>query len=172
LPAVDFSQTPPHEARKTLAMKLPQRLAEMWLANEGFPQPVPSVKKIDARLHQWVVQPSGTEGFEKAEVTAGGVSTSELSSTTMEARNVPGLFFIGEVVDVTGLAGRLQLSMGVGIGLRRGAGDHCVSVNGTSIVSPPPRVVHSGASACSGIASQRWTRPEPTADDRRRASPG
>jgi predicted flavoprotein YhiN len=49
--------------------------------------------------------PSGTEGFKKAEVTAGGVATTELSSQTMEARRVPGLYFIGEVVDVTGQLG-------------------------------------------------------------------
>jgi predicted flavoprotein YhiN len=51
------------------------------------------------------ITPSGTEGFRKAEVTAGGVSTNELSSKTMEARRIPGLYFIGEVVDVTGQLG-------------------------------------------------------------------
>ncbi|MBN9660273.1 MAG: NAD(P)/FAD-dependent oxidoreductase [Acidobacteria bacterium] len=105
LPGVDFSETLPHEARKQLSLKLPQRLAERWLELEGFSQPVPSVKKIDTRLHQWSVTPAGTEGFDKAEVTGGGVSTNELSSQTMEARQVPGLFFIGEVVDVTGWLG-------------------------------------------------------------------
>jgi predicted Rossmann fold flavoprotein len=105
LPGEDFSQTPPPEARKRLALRLPQRLAEDWLADEGFMQPVLSVKKLEDRLHAWRVQPAGTEGFEKAEVTGGGVATAELSSKTMEARNVPGLFFIGEVVDVTGWLG-------------------------------------------------------------------
>ncbi|MGC4055062.1 MAG: NAD(P)/FAD-dependent oxidoreductase [Paludibaculum sp.] len=89
LPGTDFSTTVPHEARKQLSLKLPQRLAERWLELEGFTQPVPSVKKIDARLHQWSVLPAGTEGFDKAEVTGGGVSTSELSSQTMEARQGP-----------------------------------------------------------------------------------
>jgi hypothetical protein len=56
-------------------------------------------------LHQWTVFPAGTEGFAKAEVTAGGVGTNELSAKTMETRKVPGLFFIGEVVDVTGHLG-------------------------------------------------------------------
>lgn len=65
----------------------PRRLAQVW--------------KDDA----WTVTPSGTEGYAKAEVTAGGVDTSELSSQTMEARKVPGLYFIGEVVDVTGQLG-------------------------------------------------------------------
>jgi len=56
-------------------------------------------------LHQWRVQPNGTEGYRTAEVTLGGVDTTQLSSKTMEARDVPGLFFIGEVVDVTGWLG-------------------------------------------------------------------
>ena len=56
-------------------------------------------------MHEWVVEPVGTEGYEKAEVTVGGVDTEELSSKTMECRRVPGLFFIGEVVDVTGHLG-------------------------------------------------------------------
>ena len=80
-------------ATKTaLARYIPRRLAERW------------ADQID-EIHQWRFTPTGTEGFEKAEVTCGGVDTAELSSKTMEARNVPGLFFIGEVVDVTGHLG-------------------------------------------------------------------
>jgi predicted flavoprotein YhiN len=60
---------------------------------------------IAAELHAWRFQPAGTEGYEKAEVTGGGVDTGELSSKTMECRKVPGLYFIGEVVDVTGQLG-------------------------------------------------------------------
>ena len=56
-------------------------------------------------VHAWPIQPHETEGYPKAEVTVGGVSTSELSSRTMETRRVPGLYFIGEVVDVTGWLG-------------------------------------------------------------------
>jgi predicted flavoprotein YhiN len=56
-------------------------------------------------VHAWLVTPTGTEGFDKAEVTAGGVDTDELSAKTMECKKVPGLFFIGEVVDVTGHLG-------------------------------------------------------------------
>jgi len=56
-------------------------------------------------LHRWGVRPAGTEGYEKAEVTVGGVNTEELSSKTMESRLVPGLYFMGEVVDVTGWLG-------------------------------------------------------------------
>jgi predicted flavoprotein YhiN len=60
---------------------------------------------MERRSHRWQVAPSGTEGYEKAEVTAGGVDTDELSAKSMESRKVPGLFFIGEVVDVTGHLG-------------------------------------------------------------------
>ena len=56
-------------------------------------------------VHQWPVQPDGSEGYPKAEVTVGGIDTSELSSKTMESRRVPRLYFIGEVVDVTGWLG-------------------------------------------------------------------
>ena len=65
--------------------------------------------RLERRVHQWEVVPSGTEGFEKAEVTAGGIDTRELSAKTMEARNVPGLYFIGEAVDVTGHLGGFNL---------------------------------------------------------------
>ncbi len=104
LPGRSFDAPPP-DARKALGMVLPQRLAARWLEVEGFMQPVLPVQAVDTRLHAWGFTPSGTEGFEKAEVTGGGVSTAELSSKTMEARNVAGLFFVGEVVDVTGWLG-------------------------------------------------------------------
>jgi len=67
------------------------------------------LKKISERFHNWKIVPAGTEGFEKAEVTRGGVDTTELSSRTFEARKVPGLFFIGEVLDVTGWLGGFNL---------------------------------------------------------------
>ena len=63
------------------------------------------LQEIADNIHRLQLTPSGTEGFRKAEVTAGGVSTAELSSQTMEAKRVPGLYFIGEVVDVTGQLG-------------------------------------------------------------------
>ena len=63
------------------------------------------VADIARRLQHWEVTPVGTEGYKKAEVTAGGVSTAELSSQSMEVKSVPGLYFIGEVVDVTGHLG-------------------------------------------------------------------
>jgi predicted flavoprotein YhiN len=61
--------------------------------------------ELERRVHEWIVVPTDTEGYDKAEVTAGGVDTDELSSKTMEASKVRGLFFIGEVVDVTGHLG-------------------------------------------------------------------
>jgi predicted flavoprotein YhiN len=63
------------------------------------------IEAIAGGLHRWRVKPAGSEGYEKAEVTAGGVDTDELSSKTMEAKKAPGLYFIGEVVDVTGQLG-------------------------------------------------------------------
>ena len=63
------------------------------------------IEAVAARLHDWEIRPTGTEGYPKAEVTLGGVDTSELSSKTLESRRVPGLYFIGEVVDVTGWLG-------------------------------------------------------------------
>jgi predicted Rossmann fold flavoprotein len=93
-------------AEKALREFLPQRLAERWLK---FHPPKAwtnlALEDFERELHAWTIRPAGTEGYEKAEVTAGGVDTAELSSKTMEARKVPGLFFIGEVVDVTGHLG-------------------------------------------------------------------
>jgi len=85
---------------------LPNRFAGRWLelnAPESFTNA--ALAALERRLHGWEIHPSGTEGYEKAEVTAGGVDTDELSAKTMESRKVPGLFFIGEVVDVTGHLG-------------------------------------------------------------------
>jgi predicted Rossmann fold flavoprotein len=98
------------EARSIAARHLPKRLADRWFEVHGFAKAAAQLsdREIDAiegSLHGWKVQPAGTEGFEKAEVTGGGVETAELSSQTMEARKYPGLYFIGEVVDVTGQLG-------------------------------------------------------------------
>ena len=85
---------------------LPRRFAERWLENHA---PAAwnndALAKWEKQIHAWVINPAATEGYEKAEVTAGGVDTAELSSKTMECTNVKGLFFIGEVVDVTGHLG-------------------------------------------------------------------
>jgi hypothetical protein len=64
-----------------------------------------SLAAMEQQLHAWQITPAGTEGYAKAEVTAGGVDTAELDARTMQSRKVPGLYFIGEVVDVTGWLG-------------------------------------------------------------------
>jgi predicted Rossmann fold flavoprotein len=85
---------------------LPKRLTEHWLeANAPSNWTNDSLAQLEKRVHEWILKPAGTEGYEKAEVTVGGVDTDELSSKTMESKKVPGLFFIGEVVDVTGHLG-------------------------------------------------------------------
>ena len=93
-------------ARAALREFLPSRLAARWLdLHEPSSWTNSALAELDRAAHEWVISPAGTEGYEKAEVTAGGVDTDELSSKTMESRAVPGLFFIGEVVDVTGHLG-------------------------------------------------------------------
>jgi predicted Rossmann fold flavoprotein len=92
--------------RTELRKFLPQRFADRWLeAHAPTSWTNPALADFEKQMHAWAITPTETEGYEKAEVTAGGVDTSELSAKTMEARKVPGLFFIGEVVDVTGHLG-------------------------------------------------------------------
>ena len=94
-----------------LASLTTQKFAEQWLAHHQFEDRFlaetgkKTIKALAESLHQWRVRPAGTEGYRTAEVAIGGVDTTELSSQTMESRKVPGLFFIGEVVDVTGHLG-------------------------------------------------------------------
>lgn len=93
-------------AKAALHIALPSRLANRWL--ELHPPKTwtnAGLQDFERQIHGWQIMPNGTEGYEKAEVTAGGVDTDELSAKTMESRKVPGLFFIGEVVDVTGHLG-------------------------------------------------------------------
>ncbi len=93
-------------ARSAFLKILPKRFADRWLeANAPANWTNDSLEQLERRVHEWILRPAGTEGYEKAEVTAGGVDTNELSSKTMETKKVPGLFFIGEVVDVTGHLG-------------------------------------------------------------------
>jgi predicted Rossmann fold flavoprotein len=120
--AVNFDLAPDHEAftpvvaspaqrtpgalKAALHSALPQRLADRWVdlhAPKSWTNP--AIAELERNLHRWQVLPADTEGYAKAEVTAGGVDTNELSAKTMESRKVPGLFFIGEVVDVTGHLG-------------------------------------------------------------------
>jgi len=97
-----------------LANYLPKRFAQVFveIACERDIPTLPmnqytelELERIAAQLHDWQITPSGTAGYQKAEVTLGGVDTRELSSKTMESKKVPGLYFIGEVVDVTGHLG-------------------------------------------------------------------
>lgn len=93
-----------------LSQHLPRRFAEAWCERHHLTKPVRDYserefQKILNLLHCWPLYFSDTEGYPKAEVTLGGISTSELSSKTLEARRIPGLYFIGEVVDVTGWLG-------------------------------------------------------------------
>ncbi len=95
---------------KILAEKLPKRFAEQWCMVMGLKKPInqcsrKEVEGISKMLGDWRLKPVASEGFGKAEVTVGGISTSELSSKTMESKRVAGLYFVGEVVDVTGWLG-------------------------------------------------------------------
>ena len=92
--------------RAELRKCLPQRLCDRWLDSHAPTSWTNhALADLEKQIHGWAISPAGTEGYEKAEVTAGGVDTNELLAKTMESRKVPGLFFIGEVVDVTGHLG-------------------------------------------------------------------
>ena len=102
--------SPRASVAKLLAAAMPQRLADalaqqLRVAGELANLPDAKLAAAEQRLAAWQFEPNGSEGFAKAEVTVGGVSTADLSSQTMEARRVPGLHVIGEAVDVTGWLG-------------------------------------------------------------------
>jgi predicted flavoprotein YhiN len=81
-------------------------LADRWLdlhPPQGWTNP--ALAELERQAHNWIVVPENKDGYDKAEVTAGGVDTNELSAKTMESRRVPSMYFIGEVVDVTGHLG-------------------------------------------------------------------
>jgi predicted Rossmann fold flavoprotein len=104
------SVRPAAEFKTVLSDLLPrrfaQRLCELWLPNRPMKQfNEPQLREIAAQLQSWPLIASGTEGYRTAEVTLGGVDTDELSSSTMQSKKIPGLYFIGEVVDVTGWLG-------------------------------------------------------------------
>jgi len=88
---------------------LPARMAERWVQIHAVEQKADwtnaGIARMEQELHAWTVKPAGTEGFAKAEVTVGGVDTAELDARTMESKRVKGMYFIGEVVDVTGWLG-------------------------------------------------------------------
>jgi predicted Rossmann fold flavoprotein len=106
----DARRTSAIELSTLLGSHLPKRFAQVWCETFASSKPLKNfsdaeLDSLAARLHDWRIAPAGTEGFPKAEVTKGGVDTGALSSKTMEARSVPGLYFIGEAVDVTGQLG-------------------------------------------------------------------
>jgi len=102
------------ELHTLLAGHLPKRFVQTWCDHMVISKPInqcsdKELKSIAEGLHTWRIIPKGTEGYDVAEVTAGGVNTNELSSKTMESKKISGLYFIGEVVDVTGLLGGYNL---------------------------------------------------------------
>ena len=111
-----------------LAQYLPRRFADVWCGQftENKPLNQYSEKALAAfadRLHGWQITPTGTLGYAKAEVTCGGVDTHALSSKSMQANDVPGLYFIGEVVDVTGQLGGFNFQWAWASG--HAAGQYC-----------------------------------------------
>ena len=91
---------------QALSEVLPMRFAKRWLINlKSLDYTNAGLTRLEAALHAWTLTPAGTEGYDKAEVTVGGVDTRELDARTLESKRVPGLYFIGEVVDVTGWLG-------------------------------------------------------------------
>jgi predicted Rossmann fold flavoprotein len=98
------------EIKTLIARYLPNRFVdrifELWLSNKPVAQLTKEeIEKVIGFIHQWSISPAGTEGYRTAEVTVGGVATDEISSKTFEAKKQPGLYFIGEAVDVTGWLG-------------------------------------------------------------------
>jgi predicted Rossmann fold flavoprotein len=109
-----------------LSQFLPRRFAAAWCAlnfpSQRIKQYMPKqMAELAQKLNHWEIVPTGTEGYKKAEVTAGGIATEELSSKTMAARDVPGLYFIGEVVDVTGQLGGYNFQWASGYAAGRSA---------------------------------------------------
>jgi predicted Rossmann fold flavoprotein len=102
------------ELGNLLSEYLPRRFSRAWCELHSPSRPLcqyaeKELKDIASQMHHWTIRPEGTEGYRNAEVTAGGVDTKELSSKTLEAKKVPGLYFAGEVVDVTGQLGGYNL---------------------------------------------------------------
>ena len=102
------------EMHNFLSEVFPKRFARVWCELSVHSKPLcqyagRELMEMAGQLHNWQIRPQGTQGYEKAEVTVGGVDTDELSSKTMESRKVPGLYFVGEVVDVTGQLGGYNL---------------------------------------------------------------
>ncbi len=103
-------QHPQQQIKTVLQQLLPKRLIQTFIDEQRLEQPLANSRfeqfeKITAQLKDWQIVPAGTEGYRTAEVTLGGVDTDEISSKTLAAKKVPGLYFVGEVLDVTGWLG-------------------------------------------------------------------
>jgi predicted Rossmann fold flavoprotein len=102
---------------------LPHRFADRWLdLHAPTSWTNQALAAFEQQMHSWSIHPAGTEGYDKAEVTAGGIDTDELSAKTMESRKVAGLFFIGEVADVTGHLGGFNFQWAWASGAAAGRG--------------------------------------------------
>ena len=124
---VRAARSSPARVRAVLQPHLPKRLVETVVPTALLDKPAAQCSKEDvaaltAAVHAYRVTPRRTEGYEKAEVTIGGIDTAGLSSKTMEARTVPGLFCIGESVDVTGQLGGYNLHWAWASGCAAGEG--------------------------------------------------
>ena len=102
------------ELANLLSQYLPRKFSHRWCELQAPSQPLcryneKQLRDIAYQIHHWTIRPAGTEGYKRAEITAGGIDTDELSSKTMEAKKVPGLFFTGEVIDVAGQLGGYNL---------------------------------------------------------------
>ena len=124
--------TPSARLRAILRQHVPDRLADVLADQLGIESDLGNVadkalRAAEERLRGWRFHPNGSEGFAKAEVTAGGISTAELSSKTMEAKSVPGLYAIGEAVDVTGWLGgyNFQWAWASGFAAGEALGESC-----------------------------------------------
>ena len=107
---LDKQRTTKKHLSTILEQFLPNRFVKVWLEQFGgskfmYQYSSAMLKEVAQALTHWTIFPTGTEGYQKAEVTVGGIDTSELSSKTMEVKKIPGLYFIGEIVDVTGWLG-------------------------------------------------------------------
>lgn len=127
---LDAKATSRRQLANQLAEWMPARLAHTWLSAHEIQSvarladiPDRTLRRLASALQQWMLTPQGTEGFRKAEVTRGGVNTRELSSTTMMSERVPGLYFIGEAMDVTGWLGgyNFQWAWASGVAAARAA---------------------------------------------------
>jgi predicted Rossmann fold flavoprotein len=116
-------ERPKAEFKTILSEVIPQRLAAELVPDKTMAQvALAEMQAVEHRLHQWILIPNGTEGYPKAEVTVGGIDTNDLSSKTMEAKSVHGLFAIGEAVDVTGWLGGYNFQWAWASGFAAGVG--------------------------------------------------